>query len=174
MKGDVGVSSGSGPYAMQVQDLKFFEFVILRQGSLQTDGQRAYSGCITGLLLISHFPGFLNGPGSHESLLQAASQDGAKEPVLCHCLQGSVLTPGMDHPISLQPASMMGPVTQQLGHLSLSTTGTVKQDTSEYKLLPRKEYLCTTFQHKYLNMIRITSGSLRAHSEQEINYKDNP
>ena len=34
MKGDVGVSSGSGPYAMQVQDLKFFEFVILRQGSL--------------------------------------------------------------------------------------------------------------------------------------------
>ncbi|KAM4840074.1 RNA-binding motif, single-stranded-interacting protein 2 isoform X3 [Urocitellus parryii] len=35
---------------------------------------------------------------------------------------GSVLTPGMDHPISLQPASMMGPLTQQLGHLSLSTT----------------------------------------------------
>nr|XP_045008337.1 RNA-binding motif, single-stranded-interacting protein 2 isoform X2 [Jaculus jaculus] len=38
--------------------------------------------------------------------------------------QGSVLTPGMDHPISLQPTSMMGPLTQQLGHLSLSSTGT--------------------------------------------------
>uniref|UniRef100_A0A2K6F004 RNA binding motif single stranded interacting protein 2 n=1 Tax=Propithecus coquereli TaxID=379532 RepID=A0A2K6F004_PROCO len=37
---------------------------------------------------------------------------------------GSVLTPGMDHPISLQPASMMGPLTQQLGHLSLSSMGT--------------------------------------------------
>uniref|UniRef100_A0A8C5KUI3 RNA-binding motif, single-stranded-interacting protein 2 pseudogene n=1 Tax=Jaculus jaculus TaxID=51337 RepID=A0A8C5KUI3_JACJA len=37
---------------------------------------------------------------------------------------GSVLTPGMDHPISLQPASMMGPLTQQLGHLLLSSTGT--------------------------------------------------
>ncbi|XP_072602311.1 RNA-binding motif, single-stranded-interacting protein 2 isoform X3 [Vulpes vulpes] len=37
---------------------------------------------------------------------------------------GSVLSPGMDHPISLQPASMMGPLTQQLGHLSLSSTGT--------------------------------------------------
>ncbi|XP_073939783.1 RNA-binding motif, single-stranded-interacting protein 2 isoform X4 [Castor canadensis] len=37
---------------------------------------------------------------------------------------GSVLTPGIDHPISLQPASMMGPLTQQLGHLSLSSTGT--------------------------------------------------
>ncbi|XP_058163930.1 RNA-binding motif, single-stranded-interacting protein 2 isoform X1 [Dasypus novemcinctus] len=37
---------------------------------------------------------------------------------------GSVLTPGLDHPISLQPASVMGPLTQQLGHLSLSSTGT--------------------------------------------------
>ncbi|XP_019651732.1 RNA-binding motif, single-stranded-interacting protein 2 isoform X4 [Ailuropoda melanoleuca] len=37
---------------------------------------------------------------------------------------GSVLPPGMDHPLSLQPASMMGPLTQQLGHLSLSSTGT--------------------------------------------------
>ncbi|XP_040839458.1 RNA-binding motif, single-stranded-interacting protein 2 isoform X2 [Ochotona curzoniae] len=38
--------------------------------------------------------------------------------------QGSVLTPGMDHPISLPPASMMGPLAQQLGHLSLGSTGT--------------------------------------------------
>uniref|UniRef100_A0A8C6QFI6 RNA binding motif, single stranded interacting protein 2 n=1 Tax=Nannospalax galili TaxID=1026970 RepID=A0A8C6QFI6_NANGA len=38
--------------------------------------------------------------------------------------QGSVLTPGMDHPLPLQAASMMGPLTQQLGHLSLSSTGT--------------------------------------------------
>uniref|UniRef100_A0A452US67 RNA binding motif single stranded interacting protein 2 n=1 Tax=Ursus maritimus TaxID=29073 RepID=A0A452US67_URSMA len=37
---------------------------------------------------------------------------------------GSVLPPAMDQPISLQPASMMGPLTQQLGHLSLSSTGT--------------------------------------------------
>ncbi|XP_013376325.1 PREDICTED: RNA-binding motif, single-stranded-interacting protein 2 isoform X4 [Chinchilla lanigera] len=49
---------------------------------------------------------------------------------------GSVLTPGMDHPISLQPASVMGPLTQQLGHLSLSSTGTA---TLELKptLLPQ-------------------------------------
>lgn len=39
---------------------------------------------------------------------------------------GSVLTPGMDHPLSLQHASMMGPLTQQLSHLSLSSLGTVK------------------------------------------------
>ncbi|XP_036025348.1 RNA-binding motif, single-stranded-interacting protein 2 isoform X2 [Onychomys torridus] len=36
---------------------------------------------------------------------------------------GSLLTPGMDHPLSLQPASMMGPLTQQLGHLSLNSLG---------------------------------------------------
>ncbi|CAM4674833.1 RNA-binding motif, single-stranded-interacting protein 2 isoform X1 [Lepidochelys kempii] len=39
---------------------------------------------------------------------------------------GTVLTPTMDHTISIQPASMMGPLTQQLGHLSLSSTGTVR------------------------------------------------
>ncbi|KAG8585686.1 hypothetical protein GDO81_005112 [Engystomops pustulosus] len=36
---------------------------------------------------------------------------------------GTVLTPTMDHAISIQPASMMGPLTQQLGHLSLGSTG---------------------------------------------------
>lgn len=31
----------------------------------------------------------------------------------------------MDHPMSMQPANMMGPLTQQMNHLSLGTTGTV-------------------------------------------------
>ncbi|XP_068603620.1 RNA-binding motif, single-stranded-interacting protein 3-like [Brachionichthys hirsutus] len=38
-------------------------------------------------------------------------------------LQGAVITPGMDHTMSMQPASMMGPITQQMNHLSLGTTG---------------------------------------------------
>uniref|UniRef100_A0A665XAA6 RNA-binding motif, single-stranded-interacting protein 2-like n=1 Tax=Echeneis naucrates TaxID=173247 RepID=A0A665XAA6_ECHNA len=37
---------------------------------------------------------------------------------------GTVLTPTMDHAMSIQPASMMGPLTQQLSHLSLGSTGT--------------------------------------------------
>ncbi|KAK9407130.1 RNA-binding motif single-stranded-interacting protein 2 [Crotalus adamanteus] len=37
---------------------------------------------------------------------------------------GTMLTPTMDHAISIQPTSMMGPLTQQLGHLSLSSAGT--------------------------------------------------
>nr|XP_054102819.1 RNA-binding motif, single-stranded-interacting protein 3 isoform X9 [Callithrix jacchus] len=38
--------------------------------------------------------------------------------------QGAVITPTMDHPMSMQPANMMGPLTQQMNHLSLGTTGT--------------------------------------------------
>lgn len=40
-------------------------------------------------------------------------------------LQGAVLTPGMDHTMSIQPTSMMGPLTQQLSHLSMGSSGTV-------------------------------------------------
>ncbi|XP_026155606.1 RNA-binding motif, single-stranded-interacting protein 3 isoform X10 [Mastacembelus armatus] len=36
---------------------------------------------------------------------------------------GAVITPAMDHSMSMQPASMMGPLTQQMNHLSLGTTG---------------------------------------------------
>uniref|UniRef100_A0A8C2I6B4 RNA binding motif, single stranded interacting protein n=1 Tax=Cyprinus carpio TaxID=7962 RepID=A0A8C2I6B4_CYPCA len=39
--------------------------------------------------------------------------------------QGAVITPAMDHTISMQPANMMGPLTQQMNHLSMGTTGTV-------------------------------------------------
>ncbi|XP_030632037.1 RNA-binding motif, single-stranded-interacting protein 2 [Chanos chanos] len=37
---------------------------------------------------------------------------------------GTVLTPAMDHALSIQPTSIMGPLTQQLSHLSLGSTGT--------------------------------------------------
>ncbi|XP_041423467.1 RNA-binding motif, single-stranded-interacting protein 3 isoform X2 [Xenopus laevis] len=37
---------------------------------------------------------------------------------------GAVITPAMDHTMSIQPANMMGPLTQQMNHLSLGTTGT--------------------------------------------------
>uniref|UniRef100_A0A672MQ96 RNA-binding motif, single-stranded-interacting protein 2-like n=1 Tax=Sinocyclocheilus grahami TaxID=75366 RepID=A0A672MQ96_SINGR len=38
--------------------------------------------------------------------------------------QGAVLTPAMDHTMSIQPTSMIGPLTQQLSHLSLGSAGT--------------------------------------------------
>lgn len=39
--------------------------------------------------------------------------------------QGAVLTPSMEHTMSLQPASMISPLAQQMSHLSLGSTGTV-------------------------------------------------
>lgn len=44
--------------------------------------------------------------------------------------QGTVLTPTMDHAMSIQPTSMMGPLTQQLSHLSLGSTGTVSTNNT--------------------------------------------
>ncbi|KAM5288283.1 RNA-binding motif, single-stranded-interacting protein 2 isoform 2-T2 [Ctenodactylus gundi] len=55
-------------------------------------------------------------------LAQSALAPHLPSPVASY--QGSMVTPGMDHPLPLQPASMMGPLTQQLGHLSLGSTGT--------------------------------------------------
>ncbi|XP_029689608.1 RNA-binding motif, single-stranded-interacting protein 2-like isoform X2 [Takifugu rubripes] len=37
---------------------------------------------------------------------------------------GAVLTSGMDHSMSIHPTSMMGPLTQQLNHLSIGSSGT--------------------------------------------------
>lgn len=36
---------------------------------------------------------------------------------------GTVISPSMDHSLSLQPASVMSPLTQQMGHLSMGNAG---------------------------------------------------
>lgn len=36
-----------------------------------------------------------------------------------------MITPTMDHPMSMQPTNIVGPLTQQMNHLSLGTAGTV-------------------------------------------------
>ena len=51
---------------------------------------------------------------------------------VCVCSQGTVLTPTMDHAMSIQPTSMMGPLTQQLSHLSLGSTGTVSTNHARF------------------------------------------
>uniref|UniRef100_A0A672MKU9 RNA-binding motif, single-stranded-interacting protein 3 n=1 Tax=Sinocyclocheilus grahami TaxID=75366 RepID=A0A672MKU9_SINGR len=52
--------------------------------------------------------------------------------------QGAVITPAMDHTISMQPANMMGPLTQQMNHLSLGTSGTVSVSAAFISLLENK------------------------------------
>lgn len=41
-------------------------------------------------------------------------------------LQGTVISPSMDPSMSLQPTSLMAPLAQQMSHLSLGSTGTVR------------------------------------------------
>uniref|UniRef100_A0A665VQ73 RNA-binding motif, single-stranded-interacting protein 3 n=1 Tax=Echeneis naucrates TaxID=173247 RepID=A0A665VQ73_ECHNA len=57
--------------------------------------------------------------------------------------QGAVITPAMDHTMSMQPASMMGPLTQQMNHLSLGTTGTYLHMHTWTDLILLSHLLCT-------------------------------
>lgn len=49
--------------------------------------------------------------------------------------QGAVLTSGMDHSMSIHPTSMMGPLTQQLNHLSIGSSGTVSRTLHDWLLM---------------------------------------
>ncbi|NXV06014.1 RBMS1 protein, partial [Cettia cetti] len=53
---------------------------------------------------------------------------------------GAVLTPSMDHTMSLQPASMISPLTQQMSHLSLGSTGTVCSNLIPNRTYPSRKY----------------------------------
>uniref|UniRef100_A0A672MQR7 RNA-binding motif, single-stranded-interacting protein 3 n=1 Tax=Sinocyclocheilus grahami TaxID=75366 RepID=A0A672MQR7_SINGR len=63
---------------------------------------------------------------------------------------GAVITPAMDHTISMQPANMMGPLTQQMNHLSLGTSGTVSVSAAfiarPVHLLPENTFVSTFAQ----------------------------
>uniref|UniRef100_A0A3Q1FVW5 RNA binding motif, single stranded interacting protein 2a n=1 Tax=Acanthochromis polyacanthus TaxID=80966 RepID=A0A3Q1FVW5_9TELE len=65
---------------------------------------------------------------------------------------GTVLTPTMDHAMSIQPTSMMGPLTQQLSHLSLGSTGTVSTPPFVFSSVPSLQYIPanTTMQGTYI------------------------
>lgn len=63
--------------------------------------------------------------------------------------QGTVLTPTMDHAMSIQPTSMMGPLTQQLSHLSLGNTGTVSSiaPSQSHYVEPLVKKVCVYLQY---------------------------
>uniref|UniRef100_A0A7N8YAX7 RNA binding motif, single stranded interacting protein 2a n=1 Tax=Mastacembelus armatus TaxID=205130 RepID=A0A7N8YAX7_9TELE len=61
---------------------------------------------------------------------------------------GTVLTPTMDHAMSIQPTSMMGPLTQQLSHLSLGSTGTVSTNVSHTHTQCIRQTIVPMAKHK--------------------------
>lgn len=66
--------------------------------------------------------------------------------------QGAVITPAMDHTMSMQPASMMGPITQQMNHLSLGTTGSV---STRSNTLVRCTQNTRLLKKKKLNLVNL-------------------
>uniref|UniRef100_A0A673N0X2 RNA-binding motif, single-stranded-interacting protein 2-like n=1 Tax=Sinocyclocheilus rhinocerous TaxID=307959 RepID=A0A673N0X2_9TELE len=52
---------------------------------------------------------------------------------------GTVLTPTVDHTMSIQPTAIIGPLTQQLSHLTLGSTGTVRPPQINVDLMPLQE-----------------------------------
>nr|XP_044992238.1 RNA-binding motif, single-stranded-interacting protein 3 isoform X1 [Jaculus jaculus] len=52
---------------------------------------------------------------------------------------GAVITPTMDHPMSMQPTNIVGPLAQQMNHLSLGTTGTIQ---SQDRIMVLHQLLC--------------------------------
>ena len=53
-------------------------------------------------------------------------------PVLCVC-QGAVLSAPMEHTLPMQPSGVMGTLGQQMSHLSLSNTPTVRTPLSHLR-----------------------------------------
>lgn len=69
--------------------------------------------------------------------------------VLLLSCQGAVITPAMEHTMSMQPASLIGPLTQQMNHLSLGTTGTVSI-TLEKNCMTVRQPVLPHLQMRYL------------------------
>uniref|UniRef100_A0AAR2JTN5 RRM domain-containing protein n=1 Tax=Pygocentrus nattereri TaxID=42514 RepID=A0AAR2JTN5_PYGNA len=70
---------------------------------------------------------------------------------------GTVLTPAMDHTMSIQPTSMMGPLTQQLSHLSLGSAGTVSLSLS----LSLSFSLSLSPEDNFLHVMSFTCGFIK-------------
>ncbi|KAL6068065.1 hypothetical protein STEG23_032725, partial [Scotinomys teguina] len=60
-------------------------------------------------------------------------------PGICTLSLGAVITPTMDHPMSMQPTNIVGPLTQQMNHLSLGTAGTIQ---SQDRIMVLHQLLC--------------------------------
>ncbi|KAH0514733.1 RNA-binding motif, single-stranded-interacting protein 1 [Microtus ochrogaster] len=72
---------------------------------------------------------------------------------------GAVLTPSMEHTMSLQPASMISPLAQQMSHLSLGSTGTYMPATSAMQgaYLPQYTHMQTAAVPVEVGIERLSS-----------------
>uniref|UniRef100_A0A8C1X244 RNA binding motif, single stranded interacting protein 2b n=1 Tax=Cyprinus carpio TaxID=7962 RepID=A0A8C1X244_CYPCA len=67
--------------------------------------------------------------------------------------QGTVLTPTVDHTMTIQPTAIIGPLTQQLSHLTLGSTGTfirLKYSSNVYYLCISHICQCVSICPQYM------------------------
>ncbi|MGH0181177.1 UNVERIFIED_CONTAM: hypothetical protein FKN15_020553 [Acipenser sinensis] len=82
---------------------------------------------------------------------------------------GTVLTPTMDHTMSIQPTSMMGPLAQQLSHLSLGSTGTYMPATTTMQGTYIQQYTAvppSSVAVEFPDSFRTAMGYIRADPQQ--------
>ncbi|XP_041117915.1 RNA-binding motif, single-stranded-interacting protein 1-like isoform X1 [Polyodon spathula] len=79
---------------------------------------------------------------------------------------GAVLSPSMDHTMSLQPGSMLNPLTQQMSHLSLGSTGTFMPATAAMQgaYIPQYAHMQTAALQVEENSVRQQVESSNEHS----------
>lgn len=70
--------------------------------------------------------------------------------------QGAVISPSMDPSVSLQPSSIMAPLTQQMGHLSLGSAGTVRYHDMGFKKNQNKINHLSSLESKLLESAPLT------------------
>ncbi|KAM9831059.1 RNA-binding motif, single-stranded-interacting protein 2-like isoform 4-T5 [Syngnathus typhle] len=81
-----------------------------------------YSMASNRMVGLASLPPYMHSP---VSAYQVHNPSWLHQPSYIMAPSGAVLTPGMEHAVSIQPTSMMGPLAQQLGHLSLGGSSTV-------------------------------------------------
>ncbi|KAM9831056.1 RNA-binding motif, single-stranded-interacting protein 2-like isoform 1-T1 [Syngnathus typhle] len=80
-----------------------------------------YSMASNRMVGLASLPPYMHSP---VSAYQVHNPSWLHQPSYIMAPSGAVLTPGMEHAVSIQPTSMMGPLAQQLGHLSLGGSST--------------------------------------------------
>ncbi|XP_037128222.1 RNA-binding motif, single-stranded-interacting protein 2-like isoform X2 [Syngnathus acus] len=94
----------------------------LPKGGLKVCLCRFYSMASNRMVGPASLPPYMHSP---VSAYQVHNPSWLHQPSYIVAPSGAVLTPGMEHAVSIQPTSMMGPLAQQLGHLSLGGSSTV-------------------------------------------------
>lgn len=82
---------------------------------------------------------------------------------------GAVLSPSMEHPMSLQQSAMLAPLTQQMGHLSLGGTAAVRSSHTDYMFIPANTAMPGAYIPQYAH---IQPAAIQSEQENSVQPQD--